>query len=401
MDGACDLLQPEAVRHRKRDLRDHVTGVARHDGRTDNLIFPLPHVDFYEPLVLAFEDGSVDFLELLDECVDLDTFLLRILLVQPHVCYLRGRISTPRNRQRAGFGASLEESVLDDDPRHEVGCVCKLVGRTDVPGSVNAGICRLQPVVDLDAALVVRDTHAFEVEAFHVGSSTHTDQELVDGLVVAFSVRVERESNRTRIVYYLRLAAATKELYSVPQKRVLDDLGRWAIFARQNTVFRFHEVNLRAEPGERLRQFAADGPGSDDAQSSWELRQGKDGFVCQVLDAIQPRNGRSGRPSSSRYDGLLEAESRVADLDRIPSGELALAKEHVDTEVAKTRCRIVRADRRTQPPHSLHGRPEVHSDPVRHVDTEVLGVANSRSDSSRADHAFGGNAAYVEAIASH
>src|SRR2546422_250483 len=56
--------QPEASRHGHTDFADHLAGMARNDGCSEDFIVPFPDVEFYKTIFLTVQNRAVHLLKL-------------------------------------------------------------------------------------------------------------------------------------------------------------------------------------------------------------------------------------------------------------------------------------------------------------------------------------------------
>ena len=98
------------------------------DRCAENFVLPRLRVNLNKAFRRFFENRPVDTAELLRVSIDLDTSLLCILRIQSDMGQFGRGVGRPWNGQRTRFGPSLEQGILDHDPRHEISRVCELVG---------------------------------------------------------------------------------------------------------------------------------------------------------------------------------------------------------------------------------------------------------------------------------
>src|SRR5262245_43090276 len=84
MNDRSEFPQTDASRHRHTDFTDHLPSMARHDGRPEDCIAPLPDVHFHETLLLTIQDGAVHLLEIAHVGVHCHATLTPVMLVQPN-----------------------------------------------------------------------------------------------------------------------------------------------------------------------------------------------------------------------------------------------------------------------------------------------------------------------------
>jgi len=117
---------------------------------------------------------------------------------------------------------------------------------------------------------------------FDIWRSANRYQQLVERLIVALPMRVNRESNAA-LVFDRQVLPATEERDAVSCDRPLHDLRCVTVFARQDAVFRLDQKHFRPQLRERLRHLATDRPGANDAESSGKLGQREYCFVGQIV----------------------------------------------------------------------------------------------------------------------
>ncbi len=181
----------------------------------------------------------------------------------------------------------------------------------------------------------------------------------------------------------------------------LDHRRRVRVLSRQDVRGPLEERHLAPEAGERLGELAADGTRADDGEPPRQLREAEDRLVGQVAALLQPRN-RRGRGAGSRADGgSREGQSGVSDPHRVASGETSLPDEDVDAEPLETLGGIDVADSRAKLAHAGHRRTEVPRDAAGEGQAELGRVPRRRPDPRRPDESLRGDAADIEAVATH
>src|SRR6267378_3594948 len=64
VNDRSQFAQPDASRHRHTDFADHLAGMARNDGCSEDFIVPFPDVDFHETIFLTVQNRAVHLPEL-------------------------------------------------------------------------------------------------------------------------------------------------------------------------------------------------------------------------------------------------------------------------------------------------------------------------------------------------
>src|SRR3990172_7958374 len=122
------------------------------------------------------------------------------------------------------------------------------------------------------------------------------------------------------------------EVDALVDEGALDDPGGVGILAVQDVASGVKQRYFRAQAPEGLRQLAADGAGADDGQTPRKLGQFEHGLVGEKARLGETWDHRVARAGARRDDGLLEAECRAVDLDRVGPGEAPVAEEDVRSE---------------------------------------------------------------------
>ena len=400
MDHPRERAEPDLTGHRDRDLGDHVARMRGDDRRAEDLIALLGHVHLDEPLRLAVEDRAVDFLEALDERADRDAALLGVALGEPDVRDLGLGVRAPGHDERARLRVPEEERVLDHQARLEVGVVRELEGRGDVAARVDVRVRRHEMIVDLDAgADRVLDADLLEIEPLDVRRAADTDHDLV-GLDRLAALQVERLRAPRRLRGPLdRLAA--RDPHTVALERAEDDVRGVAILLDEDLRRDLDEMDLRAEPRERLRELAADRSRADDGEAARKRRQRKDRLVREVTGLLEAGDRRGRGARAGRDHRARETEALAADLDDVVAGETSRAEEHVDAETAKALGGVEVRDVRTEPAEALHHSSEIRARAGRHLDPERARVAHRGGRAGGAEERLRRHAPDVQTVAAH
>ena len=135
----------------------------------------LSEIDDADEFGISVSDRSVDFGKGLNVGVNCDALGVRFLRVKPDVRYFWRSVCRPGNDEGTGFTAPPEQRVAHDDPSKKVGGVGEFETGSNVTGSKNARVGRLQSVVDLNAMGICRDADGIKIQAFDVGASACGD----------------------------------------------------------------------------------------------------------------------------------------------------------------------------------------------------------------------------------
>ena len=108
MDRSGDCLRAGSGFHRHRKFTDHFACVGRHDRGAKNLVCAFLNVNSRKTLVFSVENRTIDFIKLVGVGFDLETLLLRILLIHPNMRNLRLRERAPGHDQ--GFDGGVAQA---------------------------------------------------------------------------------------------------------------------------------------------------------------------------------------------------------------------------------------------------------------------------------------------------
>ena len=391
--------------HGQRERRDQVAGAGADHGGPEHAIAALLQQDPQEPLLLAVEQGAVILLEGHVDHVESDSLLLRFPPVQAGVGHLRRGVGAAGYDQPVGTGAGKEERVLDHDRGMGVGQVGEVGRGRHVAGGEDAGVRRAQLRVDPDAGGVAADADFPESQPFDVGRPAHGHQDFVaDGLPLLALAVDPGEPDGAGLGRRFLDPRAKGQLDAVAAKRPFDHGRRVRILARQDAGQHVEDRHPAAEPGEGLRELAADRAGADDGQPPGPLGQGEDGLVGQVAAALEARYRRRLGAGAGGDHGPPEAQLAVAGGtghgDRAIGEEASFAQVDVDAGIPEALGAVVPADLRADAAHALHRRGEV-AGPLGARRAEAGVGAAGTPPTGRGDHALGRHAAEVQAIAAH
>ncbi len=175
-------------------------------------------------------------------------------------------IRAPRHGQLAAAGAAEEQRILDDDPSLGVGNMGELERCCHIAAGVDPGVRRAQAIVHQYTAPFVLHASLSEAEAFDVRSAADRHEKLVDDDLVVFFVTLDAHDDLTVALLHALDSDAELQIDAIVDHRLLHDGGRIGILARQHVVGPLEQRHAAAEPGEGLRQLAADRTGADDAE---------------------------------------------------------------------------------------------------------------------------------------
>src|SRR4029450_1312760 len=113
MNHGSAFPQTDPSRHRHTDFTDHLPSMARHDGRPEDVIAPLPDMELYETLLLTIQDGAVHLLETAPVGVHFQATRTRVMFVEPNVGNFGIGVCTPGHREGTQFLATEEQGVLN------------------------------------------------------------------------------------------------------------------------------------------------------------------------------------------------------------------------------------------------------------------------------------------------
>src|SRR5262249_9832455 len=121
----------------------------------------------------------------------------------------------------------------------------------------------------------------FEPHASHIGGTADPHQDLID---VKQLGTVQFEQFFSICVRHVSYRGAEVQFDAILLEALFQQGSRVGVIPWQNMRLFADQRNLGAEPGEYLRQFAADWAGANDSQPSRQFRQIEYGFIRQVSD---------------------------------------------------------------------------------------------------------------------
>ena len=157
-------------------------------------------------------------------------------------------------------------------------------------------------------------------------------------------MRLDVQENLITTPAHFDALSTAEQTHTVVQERSLHKLRGIGLFSGQYAVGGFDQDDLRAEAGKSLRQLASDRARANDSDWVGKLGQRKHGLVGEIVNLVKAGNGWGRRTRSGGDDRLAESERPPGNSNRIRAGELAIAEEDVDAEVAEPGRRIVSAD---------------------------------------------------------
>jgi len=104
-----------------------IARMRRHHRCANDFIRTLANVDAHEAFCFAVENRAVFLAQLLREGVHSNALFFRLPFVKTDVSDFRRGVSAPRDDERTGLGTAHKEGVPDDDTRHEVSDMGKLI----------------------------------------------------------------------------------------------------------------------------------------------------------------------------------------------------------------------------------------------------------------------------------
>ncbi len=171
--------------------------------------------------------------------------------------------------------------------------------------------------------------------------------------------------------------------------------------ARQHLDLR----HLRAQPGEALRQLAADRPATEHHQPRRQFAQAPQRVAGQVADIVQAWQRRHERRRAGGDDDAaggqrLRAAVVLLDLYGPRIDQPGVARDDIDAQRGVARHRIVRLHRAHDTGHARHHLREVDAR-VRRSDAVVLRMPDLPRQRRGPDQGLARHAAVVQAVAAH
>jgi len=110
------FAQPDASRHRHTDFADHLAGMPRNDGCSEDFIVPFPDVEFHKTIFLTVQNRAVHLLELAHVGVHFHSALAGVTFIETDVSDFRVGVSAPGHRESTCLLAAKEQRILNYDP---------------------------------------------------------------------------------------------------------------------------------------------------------------------------------------------------------------------------------------------------------------------------------------------
>ena len=353
----------------------------------------------HESVFLTVQDRPVDAVQRLGKGVDRDPLGAGLLRGQTDLGHFRRRVRAPRNDEFARPPAPAEERVLDHDTRHEVGRMRELEPRADVAARIDLWVGRAQALVDPDALAVVGDAGRLEPESFHIGGSTHRDEQGIRDAFLLPSRRRQSPANAVVAARDAQVAAVTQDANSIAFQRRSQHGGGLAILARENAGGRLDQHDFGAETGEPLRELAADGARADHREPARQVGQGENGFVRQVRHGGEPGNIRRSGPRARRDRRSREVQRPATDLDRVGACEARVTQVNINPQFPEARRGVVRAQVGAQPAEPRHHGGKIDRHVTFDPNAERSRLAHGSGGPGRAEQRLRGHTADIEAVA--
>src|SRR6267154_3975036 len=123
--------ESEASRDRHTDFADHLSGMSRNDGCSEDFIVPFPDVEFHKTICLTVQNRAVHLLELAHVGVHFQAALVSVAFIETDVSDFRVGVSAPGHRESTCLLAAKEQGILNYDPGGKIG------GMGEFPGQAN------------------------------------------------------------------------------------------------------------------------------------------------------------------------------------------------------------------------------------------------------------------------
>src|SRR5580704_10388429 len=174
---------------------------------------------------------------------------------------------------------------------------------------------------------------------------------------------------------YLDGLAVEMDVDSVASQRFGKNLRRVALFVAEEHRIVLHDVNLRTQPAEGLRQFATERSAAENKQAPRTFVQIENIFIRQVSRGGNSRDRRNFRPGTASDKSALKVQKLALDFNRLGSGKTRLPKKYVNPRGGQPLSRNPAADTRPHTPHPFHHSRKIHADTARHFRAEVIRIA--------------------------
>src|SRR3990167_3374846 len=166
----------------------------------------------------------------------------------------------------------------------------ELMLEADIARRINAPVGGLQEVVDDNACIgVVRNVGSFEVQPLDIGSPTDAGQDFIDHNAAFVVVTHDVGDFHTAFYTHRDDLGVEMNFDAVARQRIRQDLRGVALFLWQEHRIVLYDNDLRPQPAESLRQFAAKRTAADDQKTPRALGQVEDAYIGQVSRFNKPR----------------------------------------------------------------------------------------------------------------
>src|SRR3989441_894821 len=164
VNDRSQFAQPDASRHRHTDFADHLAGMARNDGCSEDFIVPFPDVEFHKTIFLTVQNRAVHLLELAHVGVHFHAALAGVTFIETDVSDFRVGVSAPGHRESTCLLAAKEQGILNYDPGGKIGGMGEFPGQANIAGTINVRIAGLEAIVHQDAfAPVILYSHGLQI----------------------------------------------------------------------------------------------------------------------------------------------------------------------------------------------------------------------------------------------
>jgi len=144
----------------------------------------------------------------------------------------------------------------------------------DVAGGVDVRVDRLEVLVGVDGAVLPdTDAEGLEPEARDVGGAAGGDEQLVESDAhLAAGVLADHRS-RVAVAFEVQRGVLRAQVDALGAESLHDQCRDLRVLLGQQLWSALHLGHLRTQPGETLRQLAADGPAADHQQAPRQRAQ--------------------------------------------------------------------------------------------------------------------------------
>src|SRR5258706_9674156 len=312
VDGAEDLVEADAVLHRRDELHDQLAGVLADDGRAQDPVLARHGQHFHHAVRLLVGDGAVQIVEAVGGELVGDAALLRLRLVQADARHFRIGERGPRDDRIVGaeFLQPAEERVHRRVPGLVRRRVRELVGPGDVAAGIDVRIHGLQVRVGLDGArLRHRDAQLFQPVARRVRHAPHRAEQIVELDATLAAAAFTDQEFLFAVHHDLRRLVPGQDVDALLAESLRHHRGNLGILADQDARQHLDLAQLRAEAREYLRELAADRAAAQHHQPPRQHADIPHRVRGQRLDLLDPGNRRHERPRPRRDDDCAGAKS--------------------------------------------------------------------------------------------